>query len=492
MLFSDVLTTYSADSCNGTPFCVYVHDGSLQKGKVGTPLGDVPGSCFSSTNQLCAMCSFIVTIACDETNDVCIVEATNDGSSCGDGLFCNGAEICTAGVCAAADTDPCDDYSAVTACSQPACDETNDRCFVDVINEGGSCGDGLFCNGAEICTSGVCAAADTDPCDDFSPVTACSRPACDETNDACIVEAINEGGSCSDGLFCNGDEICTAGVCAAADTDPCDDPSSITACSQPACDETNIACIVEAINEGGSCSDGLFCNGDEICTAGVCAAADTDPCDDFSPVTACSRPACDETNDECIMEPINEGGSCADDLFCNGDEICTAGVCAAADTDPCDDFSPVTACSRPACDETNIACIVETINEGGSCADDMFCNGAEICTVGVCAAADTEPCDDFSPVTACSRPACDETNDECIVEAINNGGICTDGVFCNGPEEMILEDSVCDDNDPCTEYDACRAGGDCVGKELCPGDCQTCDLTGVTPSCTTVRIHHCV
>eukprot|EP00892_Ulva_mutabilis_P002856 jgi/Ulvmu1/12571/UM092_0001.1 len=62
MLFSDVLTTYSADSCTGTPFCVYVHDGSLQKGKGGTPLGDVPGSCFSSTNQLCAMCSYIVMV----------------------------------------------------------------------------------------------------------------------------------------------------------------------------------------------------------------------------------------------------------------------------------------------------------------------------------------------------------------------------------------------------------------------------------------------
>eukprot|EP00892_Ulva_mutabilis_P003767 jgi/Ulvmu1/1762/UM118_0001.1 len=62
MLFSDVLTTYSADSCTWTPFCVYVHDGSLQKGKDGTPLEDVPSSCFSSTNQLCAMCSFIVTV----------------------------------------------------------------------------------------------------------------------------------------------------------------------------------------------------------------------------------------------------------------------------------------------------------------------------------------------------------------------------------------------------------------------------------------------
>lgn len=50
-------------SCTGAPICVYAHDGQLKKGSGGAPEPNVPPSCYSSSNQLCAMCGpFVVTV----------------------------------------------------------------------------------------------------------------------------------------------------------------------------------------------------------------------------------------------------------------------------------------------------------------------------------------------------------------------------------------------------------------------------------------------
>lgn len=52
-------------SCTGEPICVYVHDGQLGRGKDGLPETNVPPSCYSSANQLCAICGpFLVTVRC--------------------------------------------------------------------------------------------------------------------------------------------------------------------------------------------------------------------------------------------------------------------------------------------------------------------------------------------------------------------------------------------------------------------------------------------
>lgn len=50
-------------SCTGAAVCVYAHDGQLKKGFGGAPEPNVPPSCYSSSNQLCAMCGpFVVTV----------------------------------------------------------------------------------------------------------------------------------------------------------------------------------------------------------------------------------------------------------------------------------------------------------------------------------------------------------------------------------------------------------------------------------------------
>ncbi len=89
--------------------------------------------------------------------------------------------------------------------------------------------------------------------------------------------------TCSDGLYCNGSEVCTAGQCVAG-ANPC--PTGFT------CDEANDRCSapVPQCATNAACDDGLYCNGAERCISGACVAG-TSPC------VAGQR--CLETSDSC-------------------------------------------------------------------------------------------------------------------------------------------------------------------------------------------------
>jgi alpha-tubulin suppressor-like RCC1 family protein len=84
---------------------------------------------------------------------------------CADGLFCNGAETCAGGQCAPAGTGACDD---AIACTTDICDEGGERCRNTPNHD--LCSNGLFCDGAEVCAAAGCAAgtppatADGVPC----------------------------------------------------------------------------------------------------------------------------------------------------------------------------------------------------------------------------------------------------------------------------------------------------------------------------------------
>lgn len=94
-------------------------------------------------------------------------------AACSDGLFCNGSETCDAfGECQSGTAPNCNDG---IACTADACNEGTDQC--DHIPNNASCDDGLFCNGAETCSTSSGCVAGTAPC---------GAGACDEINDACI------------------------------------------------------------------------------------------------------------------------------------------------------------------------------------------------------------------------------------------------------------------------------------------------------------------
>lgn len=100
------------------------------------------------------------------------------------------------------DDDDCDVLSG--ACNAGKCVEG--ACEAVPTNEGGDCGDGDACNGAEICQDGACR-AEGDPVDCSHLETLCSTGICDPDSGLCEVAAKNEG------QCCDSEHRCVEGAC---------------------------------------------------------------------------------------------------------------------------------------------------------------------------------------------------------------------------------------------------------------------------------------
>jgi hypothetical protein len=244
----------------------------------------------------------------------CITQTQPDGTLCTpDGLFCNGAEICTGGACVSPG-DPCDGADGDANCSEQ-CDEATDTCSAPDPN-GSPCDDGLFCNGSEVCTAGVCGSSSGDPCPGANGDGNCAET-CDEASNTCTAPD-PDGVPCDDGIYCNGSEVCTAGLCGSSSGDPCPGADGDGDCSE-SCDEVMQTCTAPDL-DGSPCDDGFYCNGTEICTAGICASSSGDPCPGPDGDTDCQE-SCHESSASCSANDP-EMSLCDD-----GDGQCIMGTC---------------------------------------------------------------------------------------------------------------------------------------------------------------------
>ena len=218
-----------------------------------------------------------------------------------DTLFCTGPEICAHGTC----------ISSGNPCAHYLCDEDTNRC-VECLGDGdcggaycvgnacvecrsnADCSDGLYCNGAETCAAGACAAG--------------TPPACD------------------DGAYCNGAEACSeaAGSCSAGSppcsgaTPVCDEAGDrcVECMSDAQCDDVCVGNVCVECRTNADCSDGRFCTGAETCAAGACSAG-VNPCGGASPV-------CNEATDSCV--------ECLNNTHCDPGYTCSGTVCVPAGT----------------------------------------------------------------------------------------------------------------------------------------------------------------
>ncbi len=72
---------------------------------------------------------------CESATGNCVAVPVPENQPCEDGLFCNGAETCRAGICVAGE-DACDDG---VPCTLDTCDEAEDRCEHDCPTPGITC-----------------------------------------------------------------------------------------------------------------------------------------------------------------------------------------------------------------------------------------------------------------------------------------------------------------------------------------------------------------
>jgi hypothetical protein len=312
--------------------------------------------------------------------------------ACGDGLFCNGAETCdpAKGCLPGSPPDPDDGI----ACTLDGCDEATDTTFNTPHDP--ACADGVFCNGVETCDTqqGCLAGAMPNLSDDVD----CTDDTCDEENEA-IVHTPNNA-TCDDALFCNGAEACDSQDGCQPGIAP--QVSDNVDCTVDACDESND--IITHAPSDISCSDGLFCNGEETCDVAV-------GCQPSAPPTLtdnidCTVDQCNEANDTIIHTPNHV--ACDDALFCNGTEQCDDALGCQPGQPPALEDGVV--CTVDSCDEANDQ-ILHVPNDA-ACDDALFCNGAEQCEVndGCTAGVPPSAADNLD----CTLDSCDEANDQIL------------------------------------------------------------------------------
>lgn len=218
------------------------------------------------------------------TSDICNVsgecEATplGAGASCDDGLKCSGYLVCDDdNSCGpAGGMVPCPQQDCKeTTCTEPDPGESP-RCQSTNLT-GTSCDNGLFCDGEEICNDGICEASAA-ACDDLNPGP-CETVVCDEVN-FCQVTNHEDNTPCPDGNLCDGNEICLAGECASGPracetgsecvTQECTDLGDSIVCGDTVVEPDGTVCVS---------SNACYGKGTQLCLEGTCTHGEDPVCE---------------------------------------------------------------------------------------------------------------------------------------------------------------------------------------------------------------------
>jgi hypothetical protein len=142
---------------------------------------------------------------------------------------------------------------------------------IHVLNSA-PCDDGVFCNGQDFCSDGLCQLSIGNPC-------SASDPCAD---------------SCDEG----------AGICTAPASTPCADDANV--CTDDMCDGSG-SCV--HVPNAAPCDDGDLCTLTDGCTAGACIATDARP---FSSIKFVAQKKGGAANDKLALKATIPGAAMTD------------------------------------------------------------------------------------------------------------------------------------------------------------------------------------
>ena len=212
-------------SCEaGTP-TITDQDADIACNSNGGSVCDGSGTCVECNSPgQCSGANACRTTTC--VSNVCGTQNVSNGTSCDDGLYCNGSETCQSGVCESG-PNPCPGADGDSDCSE-SCNETLNNCTANDA-AGTSCSDGLFCTSGDTCNgSGTCNGGSSNPCPGSDGDSDCTET-CDEGTNSCTAADPDGGfcGACPPGTTNCGGQTCLSGVCTAT---PAGCPSGGGAC----------------------------------------------------------------------------------------------------------------------------------------------------------------------------------------------------------------------------------------------------------------------
>jgi hypothetical protein len=432
---SGAIEPLATESCNGIDDDC---DGVIPEGELDAD-GDEMRGCEGDCGPSDPTVYLGAAEACDGKDNDC--DGTSDDgatAACDDGVFCNGAEACSAGgSCVSGASIECGFLSDV--CHSGVCSEVARDCIAAPLLDGTACDDGLYCTLGTSCTAGICGDGSGRDCSGESDQ--CNAGICDEIGNTCTKQPVAPR-PCDDGVFCTVGDTCNAGTCAPGTPRVC---AAVGSCMSGRCDVDLDACVDGApINEGLACDDGLYCRVGEVCTAGTCGGSTARSC--AAVADQCNAGVCVEASDTCQKQPYTDGRSCNDGSYCTIGDVCSpTGTCGGAARD-CSALADT--CNSGACNETADICQKQPRNEGGACTDGQYCTITDVCIAGACSGASR---DCSAMADSCNSGTCNEGSDTCAKAPRANGTICDDGFFC-------------------TVGDACQ-GGSCAAPT--PRDCSS-------------------
>lgn len=546
------------DACNGVETC---SEGICQRG----------------TRVICADDDNECTdVACNSDTGEC--DITNNTKLCEDDTRCNGIERCSGGECQLGEEVVCPDYGV---CITSYCLANNGQCYT--YNNSDPCDDGDSCTVNDKCSYGSCkpGATAAEICDDGEDNDCdgrtdeddheCSNLVgtwnmtlnyyCDDTNlvqwdwefqvDGTFVGPESTGtwtpqgdsftinfqgltligtisGDTLSGTWVDSQSrtICFTGtkvvpLCTEDDTQACytgpAGTEDVGLCSGgiQTCDSAGVwgDCEGETIpvaetcdgddnncdgdtdeNPGALCTDNNACNGDELCSGGVCQSGTPVVCSDTGNV--CTDNVCN--TDTGLCAPSNNTASCDDNDACTITDVCSNGSCTSSgsltctDSNECTDDScvPASGCvytnNTASCDDNDTCTTTDACSEG-SCvgSDPLSCNDENECTddscdpAGGCVYTDnTIACNDGDACTTtdvCLAGSCSGTAKDC-----DDGEPCTTDTCDLGVCENTATLGTCDDGDPCTEGDDCSSGV-CAGTAIDCDDGIDCTVDACNP-----------
>ena len=213
----------------------------------------------------------------------------------------------------------------------------------------------------------------------------------------------------------------------------------------------------QGCSSDGDCAgleDGNACNGTLRCDV-ASGACKLDPgsvvsCDTKGD-TACTRAACNPADGTCSQQPVPDGYWCDDGDPCTTGDHCSAGACAVGNVSVCP-------CTNDAdCPDP----------------DNDVCTGVQIC--------DTSKAPYLCRPKPGSAVSCEQDDDACTSAACDpKTGACS--------QQPVVDGGACDDGNPCTKNDACKAGACSGGTDTCKctadADCEDDgNLCNGTPYC---------
>ncbi len=408
--------------------------------------------CYTGNDDLCA------TNKCNPKTGACEMTPTA-AKACDDGDACTVSETCFAGACGApdpvahkkllADGDPTNDTQPTGGQGAPVCQcKSNADCAGK--EDGNACNGTLYCNP----TTGKCRTLDASVVQCATVMdTACRRNVCYPSTGACkltpeenvapvnILDAAGKVVSvwsvphpypvkplppCDDTDPCTGGDHCAAGACTAGKT-------SLCACNKDS----------DCVDDGDACNGTPRCRkSDSTCQPNPA----TVPACPQAADTACRKNRCDSKTGLCAFKALDGAQhGCDDGDPCTTADACNGGSCAGKQA-PCP------------CNKT-LDCMGR--EDGDPCTGTLYCDvAAGRCRPNLATVPRCDPRDDL----ACLHRRCDPATGTCRLQP-------------------RVEGLRCEDGNPCTAGDTCRAGGCMAGKPGC-GCAKDADCAGYGATAT--------